>query len=329
MDDSEPSPPPISTRGTGISRRPAASARAIATHFAMLTQLLKATYNPYKPAVLDWPKLEPETLARITSLPIWDIAVQTEIKASMRIEAFAATITRPGAAQAPCCTWPARNPATATCSPAWSPPTTSRCSRKPTYAPPKDAEWGFMVTGYSECMDSFFAYGLFEMARRSGFFPAELVETFEPVVQEEGRHILFFTNWIAWHKANMPLWRRPYFALKTAAVWAFLIWERIGIARDVDGLEGGDANFTDERLESPGRRDGPRDPDRYLPGRRQAAHGRLRPAPAAPHHHAQARPPRPALHPTQEAARHPLETTPETAAGRSSRSPASPSSPAW
>ncbi len=42
----------------------------------------------------------------------------------------------------------------------------------------------------------------------------------------------------------MPLWRRPYFALKTAAVWAFLIWERIGIARSVDGLEGADANFT-------------------------------------------------------------------------------------
>jgi hypothetical protein len=113
-----------------------------------------------------------------------------------------------------------------------------------TYAPPKDAEWGFMVTGFSECIDSFFAYGLFEMAKRSGFFPAELVETFEPVVQEEGRHILFFANWLAWHKATMPLWRRPYFALKIMAVWAFLIWERIGIARDVDGLDGGDANFT-------------------------------------------------------------------------------------
>jgi hypothetical protein len=112
------------------------------------------------------------------------------------------------------------------------------------YPLPNDAEWGFMVTGYSECMDSFFAYGLFEMARRSGYFPPELVETFEPVIQEEGRHILFFMNWITWHKATMPLWRRPYFALKTAAVWAFLIWERIGLASAVDGLEGADANFT-------------------------------------------------------------------------------------
>jgi hypothetical protein len=41
----------------------------------------------------------------------------------------------------------------------------------------------------------------------------------------------------------MALWRRPYFALKIIAVWAFLIWERIGIARDVNGTEM-DSKFT-------------------------------------------------------------------------------------
>jgi hypothetical protein len=212
-------------------------------HFKMLTQLLKATYNPYKPSVLNWPKLDPETLTRITSLPIWDIAVQTEIKASMRIENYANTV--PNAALRQALQHMAgeesrHRDVLSRLVAAYNIP----MQPEETYQLPKDAEWGFLVTGYSECMDSFFAYGLFEMARRSGFFPADLVETFEPVVQEEGRHILFFTNWVAWHKANMPLWRRPYFAVKTAAVWAFLIWERIGIARSVDGLEGGDANFT-------------------------------------------------------------------------------------
>ena len=212
-------------------------------HFRMLTQLLGATYNPYKPAVLDWPKLDAETLQRITSLPIWDIAVQTEIKASMRIEAFAATIKNPALRDAlmqMAAEERRHRDVLSRLVAAYDIP----MQPEETYTLPKDPEWGFMVTGYSECIDSFFAYGLFEMARRSGYFPPELVETFEPVVQEEGRHILFFTNWIAWHKASMPLWRRPYFALKTAAVWAFLIWERIGIARGVDGLEGADANFT-------------------------------------------------------------------------------------
>jgi hypothetical protein len=85
------------------------------------------------------------------------------------------------------------------------------------------------------------------MASRSGLFPAELVTTFEPVMQDECRHILLFANWVAWHRANLPWWRRIFFELRVAAVWVQLGWERIGLARsiDADGNETyQDYNFT-------------------------------------------------------------------------------------
>ena len=211
-------------------------------HKNLFCRTLLSTFDPYKPAVIDWPALAPDARDRLTGLPIWDIAVQTEGKAGLRVATYGDTVSDPLLTQAVALNafeerrhkHVLHNMVQAY---------GIRLAPEPHYAKPRDPEWAFMVTGYSECIDSFFAFGLFETARRSGFFPDELVETFEPVMREEGRHILFFVNWVAWHRRNMPFWRRPWFALKIAAVWAFLIWERIGIARDVGGGPQ-DNNFT-------------------------------------------------------------------------------------
>jgi hypothetical protein len=211
-------------------------------YMRMLSRMLLDTFNPYKPAVIAWPKLDAEARQRLVSLPIWDIAVRTEGWARLRILSFARRVkVEPlrAALERMAFEENRHKEVLSRLVAAYDIP----LAPEPDYIEPRDAEWAFMVTGYSECIDSFFAFGLFELARRSGFFPPELVETFEPVIQEEGRHILFFINWITWYKRTMPLWRRPWFLLKTALVWAFLVWERMGIARDVNGTPQ-DANFT-------------------------------------------------------------------------------------
>jgi hypothetical protein len=211
-------------------------------HKRLFCKTLLETFNPYRPAVIDWPKLDAEASARITSLPIWDIAVQTENRASLNVCTYAEGIRDSllrKAVELNGFEERRHRYVLSNLVEAYG----ITLAPEPAYPRPKNPEWAFLVTGYSECIDSFFAFGLFETARQSGYFPAELVETFEPVIHEEGRHILFFVNWVAWHRRNMPLWRRPWFELKVLAVWVFLAWERIGVASDVsNGVQ--DNNFT-------------------------------------------------------------------------------------
>jgi hypothetical protein len=215
-------------------------------HKRVFCRMFHETFNPYKPSVIDWPKLDPEALQRLTSLPIWDIAVQTEGKARLRMLSYAAALRDPVLSAAIGLNgWEEgrHKEVLANLVQAYG----IVLEPEPPYLEPRDPEWAYLVTGFSECIDSFFAFGLFELARRSGYFPPELVDTFEPVIQEEARHILLFANWLVWYRRNLPWWKRGWFELRVAAVWVFLGWERIGIARGMDKddkSKAQDNNFT-------------------------------------------------------------------------------------
>jgi hypothetical protein len=214
-------------------------------HKQLVCRMFQETCNPYKPSIIDWPKLTKEAQDRLVNLPIWDIAVQTEGKARLRMQAYGESLQDPD--------W--RRAITQN---AWEEGRHKEVlsnlvaaygialDPEPFYQAPRDPEWAYLVTGFSECVDSFFAFGLFEVAKRSGFFPADLVDTFEPIIQEEARHILLFANWLSWKRRSLPLWRRLWFELRVAAVWVFLGWERIGIARGMDAgpKNAPDNNFT-------------------------------------------------------------------------------------
>jgi hypothetical protein len=215
-------------------------------HKDAFCRMLLETHNPYKPAVIDWPPLADEARARLIELPIWDIAVQTEGKAKIRALTYAESIPDPLLRQA--ITLDAFEEGrhkevlgklVAAYGIALAP--------EPEYRRPRHPEWAWMTLGFSECIDSFFAFGLFAVAKQSEFFPPELVETFEPVIQEEARHILFFVNWAAWRYRNLPWWQKPWWWVRMAAVWARLVRERIGLARGIGASKDEkpqDNNFT-------------------------------------------------------------------------------------
>jgi hypothetical protein len=213
-------------------------------HKQLFCRMLLETHNPYKPAVIAWPELSQEARRRLTSLPIWDMAVQKESSATLRVQTFAQGVRDPLLRQALDldASEEARHKVVLTkLTEAYG----ISLSPEPVLAPPKDPEWAWLATGFSECIDSFFAFGLFEVAHRSGFFPPKLIDAFEPVIQEECRHILFFANWVAWSRRNMPWWRRPLFLFKTCRVWLHLVRERVAVARGIGSRgRGRNTNFT-------------------------------------------------------------------------------------
>jgi hypothetical protein len=213
-------------------------------HLRLFCRTLLDTHDPYRPALIDWPQLDDQTRNKIVSLPIWDIAVATEGRASINVATYGEQVDDPLLEEAVRMNAYEERRHKVVLSDmvqAYG----IELAPEPPYPRPRDPEWAFMRTGYSECIDSFFGFGLFALAKQSGFFPPELVDTFEPVMHEEGRHILFFVNWVAWRRRTMAWWRRPWFEAKVIAIWCALIWERIGIARGMENSEKAeDNNFT-------------------------------------------------------------------------------------
>ena len=215
-------------------------------HRTAFCRMLLDTHNPYKPAVIDWPTLDRDARDRLVSLPIWDIAVQTEGKATTRVMSYAETLADPLLREAVSLNGLEEGRHKDVLSKmvaAYG----IRLEPEPPYLRPRYPRWAFLITGLSECIDSFFAFGLFAVARQSRFFPPDLVETFEPVMQEEARHILFFVNWLAWHRRNLEWWRRPWFWGVVVLAWVRLVRERIGMARGVGATKDEkpqDNNFT-------------------------------------------------------------------------------------
>jgi hypothetical protein len=205
-------------------------------HKRLFCSLMLDTHDPYDPDRIEWPELDADCLARLKSLPFWNDAVTTEDSATRDLNALAAAETDPlvrKAVELQAFEEARHARVIAGMCRAYG----IEAHIEAGYKAPIDPEWAELRMGYGECFDSFFAFGLFALAGRSGFFPPELVRVFEPVIQEEARHIVFFINWMVWTRANRSWWRRLAFRLRCGRVLALQIWKRIKTARSTAGNE--------------------------------------------------------------------------------------------
>ena len=159
------------------------------------------THREYDPEKLSWPELDGPSLERLRGLPFWGEAMTTEMEASANIRAYAAEVHDPLLREA-ITLQAAEELRHAMLIETLMGRYDIRATQRPAAQLPANPEQAFVDTGYGECIDSFFAFGLFEIARQSGFFPKPLLDLVEPILDEEARHIVFFVDWEAYHQSQ-------------------------------------------------------------------------------------------------------------------------------
>ena len=194
------------------------------------------THQPYRPEDLPFPDIDRDSRERLLSLPIWDEAVNTERETAYKVARMADFEPDPLVREAIALQGfeESRHAATLDL-------LTQRyeipVARRPDEPEPDNVPWEFTRTEYGECFDAFFAFGLFALARDSGFFPPPLVELFDPIMQEEARHILFFVNWIAYRRAHTPVTERPLLDARRGLAVTLQILSRVRTAFDLGGRD--------------------------------------------------------------------------------------------
>jgi hypothetical protein len=201
-------------------------------HKELFCRRFIATHREFDPEKLPWPELDGPALDRLRGLPFWEEAIATETEAGITISTYAGQVSDPllreaialqGAEEL-------RHAALlSTLVARYDIGVTQRPSAQPSASP----EQAFVEIGYGECIDSFFAFGLFEVARQSGFVPKPLLDVVEPILAEEARHIVFFVNWEAYNQGRGAAVRRAGRALR---YYSRAVRRRLGAVRSSAGV---------------------------------------------------------------------------------------------
>ena len=212
-----------------------------AEHKALFCRQFVDTFHEYEVQNVRWPTLGEADLHRLRALPFWGEAVSSERTAGARVKAMADAEPDPILREAIAMQAYEEERHAALLE--------SLLAHYDIAIPegagerPRDAEWGFLRMGYGECFDSFFAFGLFRLAADSGIFPAPLVERFDGVMQEEARHILFFTNWVAYRGLHLPFHRKARFLVRRGLGISLQALGRVKTALQMRDADEGD-DFT-------------------------------------------------------------------------------------
>jgi hypothetical protein len=214
-------------------------------HGRLFCNVFVATHRPFHAQDIRWPELDEVGLQRLKGLPVWNEAARTEAATAVKVQTLGEEETDPILKQAIALQGYEEGrhaEIIALLTRHYGIPVA------PAEEPqrPKNPTWTFLRTGYGECLDSFFAFGLFDLGRQTRFFHEDLIALFDQIMQEEARHILFIVNWAAYLRARRPLVLRPAFDARRAWNVTAQAFDRVKGAMQMAGGNGASSEGTQD-----------------------------------------------------------------------------------
>jgi hypothetical protein len=209
-------------------------------HKELFCRSFMESHLEYEPEQLPWPQLDSETHARLRGIPFWEKAFDTEREAGVLVSAYAEMVDDPVLQEA-IALQGREEGRHARLIKTLIDRYDIEMGERPPIQLKSNIEEAFTDFGFEECLDSFFAFGLFGIAREAGFFPEQFFTIFDPILDEEARHIVFFVNWFTYLQIQRG---RSFLGLRTTKT----LWHYGRALRNLIEAFGGDdtsgAGFT-------------------------------------------------------------------------------------
>jgi hypothetical protein len=211
-------------------------------HKERFCQLFLETHVAFDIGSVEWPELDEAQHHLLAGLPIWDEAVNTEHETAVLVRRMADAELDPVLAEAIALQALEEERHASLINELTAHYGFPVRRRGPRHS--GDPRRDFLKSGWGECIDSFFAFGIFAVAEELQMVPKELLAIFDRVMQEEARHILFFENWRVFLRRADTMTAAATFSVKSAAAVSAVVAERLRLAvSGARSADGSDQNF--------------------------------------------------------------------------------------
>ncbi len=183
-------------------------------HKTLFCQTFLDTHRPFEPAQLPWPELDESSIDRLRSIPFWSVALAAERNAGYMVTAYAANVDDPLIKRALALQGVEETRHANLLGEMLKRYNIEVADKAVSRSPATERH--FIDFGYEECIDSFFGFGIFGLAKQIQLFVPELTDIFELVLLEEARHVTFFVNWVAYERIRRGRGWQPLQAGATA-----------------------------------------------------------------------------------------------------------------